>query len=264
MKHLYFTVALSVGAGLFCGCGSSSNSTTQGLGSALFSIRWPERSRLIPMATNSIKVDIANGAIPVASQVVDRPAQGGEATVQFDNLPVGNLTATATAYPEASATGTPQAQGSVSLPIQAGQTTYFTITMASTIDHLEITPADPSVEVNQSLQLTATPKDVAGNVVLVAPGNISWTSANPAVVAVDSEGKVTGIAVGNSQVTATESESGKSASVSVTVTVQQSDWELRNTGVDQSQMIWTVSVPTANVVWLGGDKQSYSTIYRIH
>jgi uncharacterized protein YjdB len=65
----------------------------------------------------------------------------------------------------------------------------------------------------QSTQATATARDAAGNV--LAGHAVTWLSSNPAAAAVTSTGRITGIAVGATTVTATAG--GKSGSVVITV-----------------------------------------------
>src|SRR5207248_2473416 len=106
------------------------------------------------------------GTANVDSKVAVRPADGSSSTVIFDSLPPGDLTAVATSYPQADGTGIAQAQASAPLKIAAGQNTPFTITMASTIDHLEVSPAGPTVILGQVLNPVVTARDSAGNAVL--------------------------------------------------------------------------------------------------
>src|ERR1051326_7643809 len=76
------------------GCGGSGGGAT---GRATFKVLWPAPSRLIPLAANSIKVEIRRGSAVVGTQILARPPQGGQGTADFNTMPVGNLTATATA-----------------------------------------------------------------------------------------------------------------------------------------------------------------------
>lgn len=202
----------------FVGCGDTTHLTSASFGSASFIIRWPERSRLIPRASKSIKVEIKQGNTLITSQVVNRPPQGNRAQVDFRELPVGDLTAIATAYPEEGGGGVPQARASAPLKIEAGKNTTITLTMASTIVRIEINPANFSLEVNQNLQLYATPRDSEGNVVLTAPENLLWSSTNTAVATVDTEGRVSAVAPGNAQIIVFEKEADKSATAAVVVT----------------------------------------------
>src|SRR5688572_2571167 len=121
------------------GCGGGGKSAESGR--AEFRILWPEPdTRLIPAASNSIKVEIRRGGSVIATKIAPRPAAGGSALVVFDNLPVAQVTATASAHPNADGTGIAQAAGSVTFSVQANQTTPSSITTGSTIDHPEVTP----------------------------------------------------------------------------------------------------------------------------
>lgn len=221
MKQVGVWVALGATAVCLTGCGGEGFPWKPAIpewGRASFLIQWPERGRLIPRAANSVKVAIQQGEQVVASQVVDRPAQGQESRVDFPELPVGDLLAVATAYPEAGAQGVPQAQGSAPLKIQQGQNTTITINMVSTITRIEVTPTNPSVAIGQSIQLAATAQNAAGDVVLISESKLRWDSSDNTVATVDANGKMTGVAAGTAHITVTETESGKSAEVTVTVT----------------------------------------------
>ena len=89
--------------------------------------------------------NLLKGTSLVDQKLVARPANGGTVTVRFDPLPVGTFTVTSTAFPNADGTGTAQATASIPLILQAGQNTDFTLTMGSTIDHLELSVPDPII-----------------------------------------------------------------------------------------------------------------------
>lgn len=205
-----------------CGGGGASHTASANSGRASFTVVWPEAavSRLIPAAANSIRVEILRGDTVIATQILTRPSGGGSATASFPTLPIDTLTARATAFPQADGTGTAQATGTVLLVTRPDEVVGFTLTMASTIDHLTISPAaPPAVVVGQTLQLTATARATpgeTGGIVLTLPSNLTWASSDSNVVAVDANGRVTGLAAGTVTITATENESGKKASVAVT------------------------------------------------
>jgi probable HAF family extracellular repeat protein len=208
----------SVSAWAMAGCGGTGPGSAGGSGRAQMVIHWPERSRLIPDASNSIKVVMSSAQQVVASTVVPRPSAGGQASVSFDTLPPGDLTVLVSAYPQADGTGVVQASATIPLTINPGEVTPFSVTMASTIDHMEVSPATASVVIGATAQLTATAKDAAGSVVLTSPAKVQWASSDSGVATVDAGGLVTAVAVGIAQVTVTDTESGKSAQASVTVT----------------------------------------------
>lgn len=208
---------------LLSGCGGGAHSAGSHAGSLTLKVLWPAPSKLIPAASNSIKASLSGTSAP-APQILARPVTGNTASVTFTDLQPGSVTLTATAFPNADGTGTAQATGSAPATIVAGQTATVTVTMASTIDHVNVTPNPASVQVGQTVQLTATPVDTAGNVVLVSPSNLAWTTgaaANATLTpATGATTTVTGVAATTTPVTitATESESGKSGTSAVTVT----------------------------------------------
>jgi hypothetical protein len=227
------------------GCGGGKSEQT---GRAEFRILWPQDvSRLIPAASNSVSVTLRLGTEVVATKVSPRPAAGASALVVFDNLPLGEVTATGSAHPNADGTGQAQAAGSVTFQIQAGQTTAFSITLASTIDHLELTPPAVTLNPAEEQTLSVAAKDTAGSIVLLAPSKLSWSTSAGGVATVDSAGKVRGIAGGTAQITVTDTESGKTAGATITV---------RSTApggpITMSQVV-TYPVPVAADRVLAGD-----------
>ena len=200
------------------GCGSGSAPIADGTGRATLVIEWPETTRLVPVAASSITVSFSLDGAVVAGQTVTRPTSGNTSTVTFDALPVGSLGVTASAYPNADGTGVAQATAATSATIVSGQTTAVSLTMASTISSLSVSPSGPSVAVGATSQLTMTALNAAGSAVLVSTSSVTWSSLNTSVATVSSAGLVTGVAGGTATIQVTESESGQTATVSVTVT----------------------------------------------
>jgi alpha-tubulin suppressor-like RCC1 family protein len=91
----------------------------------------------------------------------------------------------------------------------------ITVTEPRPVATVDVTPSSASVDVHQTVQLTATPKDSAGTPLAGRP--ISWTSSDTAVATVSDTGLVTGQAPGLATITATSE--GKSGSASITVSV---------------------------------------------
>ena len=202
------------------GCGGGS-STGSGAGRAVINITWPDRSRLIPLASNSIKVVFTQGAQVVDSQLIPRPVSGNQTQTTFTNLKTGSLILTATAFPNADGSGVAQASGTTPVTITSGQTTAVTLTMDSTIDHLDLNSLYPSVAVSNTVQLIGTAKNASGSVVLTSPSKLQWSTSDAAVATVDSGGIVTGVKVGSASISVVEAESGKSVSAVVTVSSGQ-------------------------------------------
>lgn len=221
------------------GGGQSGTAPTPQVAQATITVNWPVRPkasqmapRLVPLAANSITITIMQGTDPIASHTLTRPNgdQAGTSAYTFgdpsapagsayNGLPVGALTATATAYPNADGTGTAQATGFISFVTALGTNVPITIDMGSTIDHLAVTPANPSIAVGATLALSATARDVYGAMVLTVASKTQWSSSDPAIARVDTNsGVVTGVAEGTTNLTVTDSESGKTGTTGVIVT----------------------------------------------
>src|ERR1051326_6286567 len=121
------------------GCGSSSQQVQpakeQPTGRAILTILWPSRSRLIPAASSLIRVEItAPDGITKYTKDAIRPTSGNSTTLDFTNLPEGDLPLIATAYPDnpVTATSIPQAKGTRNITIQQNTMTPVTVLMDST------------------------------------------------------------------------------------------------------------------------------------
>lgn len=207
-----------------CGGGSNGNTvvtpvSTDRKGSATFKVTWPVRGRLIPAACNSISVAIKQGTTVVAQTLLPRPASGGTSSASFATLPIGTLSATASAYPNADGSGTAQASATAPLIIQAGQNTSIGLTMNSTIDHLSLSPSPAVAIVGTPLLMSVTAYDVNGNVVLLSSMKLQWASSSTNIATVSSIGVVSGLVAGTSTISVTDTESGKTASQLVSARV---------------------------------------------
>ncbi len=223
MKSIMRILSVAAVASLLVGCGGGGGNSAARTGKLSLKVIWPKRTKLIPARSNSIRAVVTGGAQTLGSQLIvgsDGPLND-PSIVTFNNLPVGAVTLTATAFPQTDGTGVAQATGAVPASIVAGQTTQVTVTMASTIDHLTISPANPTINVGASQQLIMTAFNLQNEVVLTAPSKVSWNSGTPAKATVTNAGNVTGVAAGTSLTTVSESESGKSANTTVTVNTVQ-------------------------------------------
>src|SRR5947208_5526910 len=108
-------------------------------------------------------------------------------------------------------------QGSVAITATSeSKTATATINVAIVpVASVRVSPASASLPVGQTLQLTATPQDSAGNALTARP--VTWTSSNPSVATVSTSGRVTGGTAGSATITATSE--GKTGSATVTVTL---------------------------------------------
>jgi hypothetical protein len=164
-------------------------------------------SRLVPEASQSIEFRILDGAKLLRTEVLARPAT--EVTIK--ELPAKKLMVQVRAFPNADASGVAQAIGQVPMEIKADETVKVAVTLQSTIERLAPSPEGTlSLEINGKVNLSATPRSAAGEVVLVKVDTLRWTSSAPNVASVNSSGAVTGVGSGEAAITVTEPESGKS------------------------------------------------------
>ncbi len=219
-RHLLI-ILLALNAILLAGCGDRRPATPQQrMTTGKITLKWPPRGRLIPVAANSVKVEIREMVGEsytdfLAVRVLNRPTEGGLSTATFDRLPVGSLLVTATAYPDTDAGGVAQATANILDTAIYGSTFVAVLTMASTITQVEVTPGTKKIAVGDTVQLTATPKNDGGEVVLTAPGNITWSTLDMETASVDGNGLVTGNMNGSTTITALETESGISGTAGV-------------------------------------------------
>src|SRR5207245_2191320 len=78
-----------------------------------------------------------------------------------------------------------------------------------------VSPAAPSVQVRQTVQLAATPKDAGG--AALTGRVVTWASNNTGVATVNGTGLVTGVAAGSATITATSEGTNGTAALTVSV-----------------------------------------------
>jgi hypothetical protein len=92
---------------------------------------------------------------------------------------------------------------------------------AQTLTSLSISPSQPSVSIGSTTQLTATAGYSDGSSSNVS-GSVSWSSADPRMVNVSSQGVASGLATGSVAITA--SYNGKSATTTVSSSIGNINW----------------------------------------
>ena len=248
---------------LVIGCGSGGGGqtavdTTRGV--VEFSIKWPDistkSSRVIPVAAKSISITLST---PTGTQVGTRqiprpPAGSNTTTIRFDSLSPGVLTVKVTAFPNADATGTAQAFGQADIAIVGGSTVSVNIDPLSTIDRLQVAPGSISTIPGLQTSLQVTPLDKAGNIVLIDPASLRWSSNLATVATVNASGNVSAVNLGAAVVQVVDSESGKTATVPISVvnpvvispkevTLTLGDatrFSVSVTGLSSNEVIWSV------------------------
>src|SRR5205823_3248600 len=103
----------------------------------------------------------------------------------------------------------------VSVPVVGQVAPTASATPDTAVASVTISPAPASVQVGQTLQLTASPKDSAGRI--LAGRTVTWASSNTSVASVSGSGLVTSVVAGTATLTATSE--GKDGSAVVTVTL---------------------------------------------
>jgi len=89
-----------------------------------------------------------------------------------------------------------------------------TVTAPAPVASVTVSPPTPSIGVGNTVQLTATLKDSAGNTLTGRP--VTWSSGATGFATVNSSGLVSGIAAGSAVITATSGSASGSATVTVT------------------------------------------------
>ena len=200
VKYLLFVLVFV--ALLACG-GGGSGVTVAKNGKISISITWPSPSRVIPVAATSIGISIKNSkGITVVSTLIAKPTT----TWVSSDLPIDSYTLTATAYPNANATGTAQATGVTNFAPLDGQTSPVSISMGSTVSTVTLSSSTQLLKVGEAVQVSATCKDAQGNLVLVHPSTLNWSSSQSSIASTNLDGLVTGINAGTSNITATFTE----------------------------------------------------------
>jgi len=98
-------------------------------------------------------------------------------------------------------------------PGNRSDTATVTVACQTPVASVTVVPASASVQVGQTVQLTATPLDANGNA--LSGRVITWASSNASIALVDATGLVTGVGGGSATITATSEGQSGTASISV-------------------------------------------------
>ena len=223
MKNFTLSLLLLASAIGLAGCGAGGGGSKNGVlgatsrkaGRATITLKWPARpaSRLVPVSSNRVVVTMKkNGVAFGAPIILDRPVSGGFTSTQtVDNIPTGNYTADAIAYPDANPASVAQARVlNQAFTVTDGETATMNLTMASAISTINISGYDGlhSVVADAKLQLSAAAKDANNDTVLTS-SNLVYSSSNPGAATVNAAtGLITTVAAGSTIITVTDAESG--------------------------------------------------------
>src|SRR6184192_478090 len=169
----------------------------------------------VPVA--SVTVSPSTASVPVG-QTVQLTATSKDASGNpLSGRPVSwgsSNTAVATVSAGGLVTGVTAGAATITATSE-GQSGTATVTVSTVpVASVTVSPSTASVQVGQTVQLTATPKDASGNP--LSGRTVSWGSSNTAVATVTASGLVTGKAAGTATITATSE--GKSGPSTITVT----------------------------------------------
>ncbi len=205
------------------GCGSGAGgASVKGRGALTVTIRWPA-GRAIPAETRSIKLSVQvlepDEGLIVSQRVVARPATETLSQAVLDHVPSVKVRVMATAHRAADGTGDLLASGAAEVRVTESGNVPVSITLGA-ITRIEIRPASVSIDVGQSIQLSAHAFNGEGNEVTVAATSWQW-SMTPSTIASIAPGgataQVTGLVVGGAIASVLLPEAGLSASKNVVV-----------------------------------------------
>lgn len=205
---------------LMAGCGGSkSASSVSRLATIKLTVAWPDRqpSRLIPLASESIKVTLTNSSGFVKSQLLVRPT----ATLLIGDLPPGELQIQAVAYPTANPVDdVAQASATQLVTAVADQVFDLALTLGSTVDHVVIASDVTKLRRGEQTTMSASAYDLNNRLVLTNPATWKWTTSDDGVLSLGSTTQpysVMASSKGTASIQALETESGKSASHAIDV-----------------------------------------------
>ena len=173
-------------------------------------------------------------AVPVASVTVSPAApsvQVGQ-TIQLTATPqdaIGNAlsgrvvtwatsnAAVATVNPSGLLTGVGTGSAAITATSEGQSGTAIATVSIVPVASVTVSPATATVQIGQTAQLTATPRDASGNP--LAGRVVTWLSSATAVATVNGSGLVTGVAAGAATITATSEAHSGSAAVAVAAPV---------------------------------------------
>src|SRR5439155_653910 len=116
---------------------------------------------------------------------IDSSSAGKRHYGHYTSATCGAFTVTATSHP-----------GNVSTAASVGKSGTAAITVTTVpVASVTVSPATATVQVGQTMQLAAAPKDANGN--SLSGRTITWASGSTAVATVSASGFVTGVAAGS-------------------------------------------------------------------
>lgn len=219
------SVAIITSGGLVTAVGPGSATVTASAtaggqtvtGSAALTVQAPPTLTTVGIspATSSVQVGTSlqltaspldqNGS-PIAATITWSSGSPGIATVSATGLVTGVSAGTAAITVTAIAGG-----------VTVTATRTITVTAAPPVlTSVDISAPTSTVNVGQTLQLTATPRDQNGDPIAAS---VNWSSSAAGIATVNSTGRVTGVSAGTADITALATLGSATASAFLTITV---------------------------------------------
>ena len=170
----------------------------------------------VPVASVAVTPPTASVRVGQTVQLTATPQDGSGSPLAGRVVTwVSSAAGIATVSPSGLVTGV--AAGTATLTATSeGKSGTATVTVTIVpVASVTVSPASSSLAVGQTVQLTATPKDSAGNA--LTGRVVTWVSSAAGVATVSASGLVTGVAAGTATLTATSE--GKSGTAAVTVII---------------------------------------------
>jgi uncharacterized protein YjdB len=172
----------------------------------------------VPVASVEVSPATANVQVGAAVQLtaVARDAAGNALPGRAITWSSGS-TGIATVSESGLVTGVAAGEATITATsegISGSATVTVTTAPPPPVASVSVAPATASVQVGATVQLAATLRDAAGNV--LTGRTVTWTTSAGGVATVSATGLVTGVAVGGATITATSE--GKSGTAAITVT----------------------------------------------
>lgn len=170
-----------------------------------------------PVPVGSVEVMPGSSAITVGQTVqLSATVRDADNRVVTDREVTWSTSDARIALVSASGLVTGVNSGTVTITaVSEGRAGTAVVTVAPVpVASVDVAPSGSTLQPGQTAQLTATPRDAAGNP--LSGRTISWSSSDTQVATVSNTGLVTAVRVGSATITATSEERSGSASVNVT------------------------------------------------
>ena len=240
------SVATVNGTGLVSGVAAGSatiTATSEGQsGTASITVTVPVASVTVSPASASVPAGQTAQLTATPKDVNGNPLSGRVVTWASSNTSVATVSS--------SGLVTGKVAGSAMITATSeGQSGTSAITVVHVpVASVTVSPSSASVPAGSALQLTATPKDAAGNP--LSGRTIAWSSSNTAVATVSSSGLVSGVVAGSATITAMSE--GQSGTAAITVTPPSAGatfghvFIVTEENTDYSSVIGSSSMPYLN------------------